>query len=88
MGIVHYNMADLITSEKNAIHYSEDTDGSKVAAKEAEIKTYWQKSAAEFEKASAIRPTDKDCLQNLKTLYYKLQDTQKWNEVKSKLEKL
>jgi len=88
MGIVHYNMADLITSEKNAIPYSEDKDGSKVAAKEAEIKTYWQKSAAEFEKASAIRPTDKDCLQNLKTLYYKLQDTPKWNEVKSKLEKL
>ncbi|MEE3448416.1 MAG: tetratricopeptide repeat protein [Bacteroidales bacterium] len=88
LGIVHYNMADLITAEKNAIPYSEDKDGSKAAAKESEIKKYMSQSAEEFEKASAINPSNKDCLQNLKTLYYKLGDTAKWNDVKARMEKL
>lgn len=88
LGIVHYNMADLINIEKNAIPLSEDGDGSKAAAKEAEMKSYFLKSADEFEKASAIRPTDKDCLQSLKTVYYKLGDTAKWNDVKARIEKL
>ncbi|MBR6279425.1 MAG: tetratricopeptide repeat protein [Bacteroidales bacterium] len=88
LGIVYYSAADLVNNEKNSIPLSEDKDGSKTAAKEKEITKYWEQSAEEFEKASAIRPTEKDCLQNLKTLYYKLQNTAKWKEVKEKLEKL
>lgn len=88
LGFVEYDMADLVSAEKNVIPLSEDKDGSKAAAKEAEIKKCLEKSAENFEKASAIRPTQADVLKNLKTLYYKLGNTAKWNEVKEKLEKL
>jgi len=88
LGFLNYDKADFITEQKNAIPYSEDKDGSKAAAKDKLIKESLNASAANFEKASQIKPKETDVLKNLKTIYYKLGETEKWNVVKAKLDAL
>jgi len=87
-GVMYYDRADLAREEKNMIPFSEDKDGSKAAAKELEEKSGMTKSVENFELAHQINPKDKDVLQSLKSIYYKLGETEKYKIAKEKLENL
>lgn len=88
LGISLYNRSEMAREEKGLIPYSEDKDGKKAEAKEIEQKKYLKEAAIEFEKAHKIKPKDRDVLQTLKSIYYKLQENEKYKIVKEKLENL
>lgn len=88
LGLISYDKSDMAKKEASFIPPSEDKDGSKAAAKEAERKDACRKSIEYFEKALEIRPTNRDVLTNLRMLHVQLGEYDKAKELKDKLDAL
>ncbi|MBQ3616787.1 MAG: tetratricopeptide repeat protein [Bacteroidales bacterium] len=88
LGIINYDKSDMAKIEADLIPFSEDKDGSKVAAKQNERKEACKASIAQFEKALAIQPTNKDVLTNLRMLHTQIGEYDKAKELKEKIEAL
>ena len=67
---------------------SEDKDGSKAAAKQAEQKAACKQSIQYFEKALELQPNNRDVLQNLRMLHIQMGEYDKAKELKEKIESL
>ena len=88
LGLVAYDKSDMAKKEASLIAPSEDKDGSKSAAKQAEQKAACKESIQYFEKALEIQPNNKDVLQNLRMLHVQLGEYDKAKELKEKIEAL
>lgn len=86
--LYNFDQAVVIDAEKSSIPLSEDKDGKLSDAKDKELKAAFKKAADYYEKAYSVKPTDQLPLQNLKSLYYKLGDTENNKRVKDLLEKM
>ena len=85
LGFVCYDKAEIYLIEKDAIPVSET---EQAAAKDKEIHACWKEACEWFEKAHKAKPTEKNPLLNLKTLYYRLGDTANNKRVLEELDKL
>ena len=88
LGLVAYDKSDLAKKEASLIAPSEDKDGSKAAAKQAEQKAACKESIQYFEKALEIQPNNRDVLQNLRMLHVQMGEYDKAKEIKEKIEAL
>ncbi len=88
LGLVAYDKSDLAKKEASLIAPSEDKDGSKAAAKQAEQKAACKESIQYFEKALEIQPNNKDVLSNLRMLHVQMGEYDKAKEFKQRIEAL
>lgn len=88
LGIINYDKSDLAKQEASLIPPSEDKDGSKAAAKQAEQKAACKKSIEQFEKALELQPNNRDVLSNLRMLHVQMGEYEKARELKAKIEAL
>ena len=83
MGVIYYNKGRDFYLEANALPINEKAKYDATIAKaEAELKS----ALPLFEKAYELQPDDEATLQALKEVYYKLKMTDKYNEIKAKLD--
>ncbi len=87
-GAIFYNIGVKHELYANSISPSDDPDGSKFKTKMDLATKYFNQSLEAFLKADEIKPNEEYTLKNLKNIYYKLKMTDKYNEIKEKLEKL
>ena len=83
LGVLYYNAAAKMYDAANAIADNKEYEKAKKAADE-ELAL----SIPYMEKAHELDPKDINSLQTLKTIYYRLQMMDKFNEVKEKLDSL
>lgn len=83
LGVMYYNEAVEMYQKAEKINTPKEY-GEAVDAADAVL----AKSLPYMEKASEIQPDDKGTLETLKTLYYRLKMTEKYEEVKAKLDSM
>lgn len=83
MGVVYYNKAAKEYDVCNSILDNKKYDACKIEADKT-----LQKAVPYMEKAKELQPNDKSVYETLKTIYYRLQMTDKYNEVVEKLKTL
>jgi len=80
LGVLYYNKAVKIYEEASKI--TDNTEFEKVSAQGNEVLL---QAVPYMERASQLDPNDKFSLETLKTIYYRMKMTDKYNEVVSKL---
>ncbi|MBP5368609.1 MAG: tetratricopeptide repeat protein [Bacteroidales bacterium] len=88
LGLVAYDKSDMAKKEASLIAPSEDKDGSKAAAKQAEQKAACKESIQHFEKALELQPNNRDVLANLRMLHVQMGEYDKAKELKERIEAL
>ncbi len=83
LGVIFYNRAVELTDIAN-----EETDDELYEKKKARADSVFREALPYFERANEIRTDDLSTLQNLKTLYYRFQQMDKYEEITAKLEEL
>ncbi len=83
LGVMYFNKG---VEEMNLAN--EETDFKKFEAKKAAAEETFKASLPYFEKALEIRPEEAAVLESLKTLYYRFEMNDKYNEVNEKLKTL
>jgi len=83
IGALHFNNAVEMYEEANSLEDLQEYTKAKEAA-DAELK----KTLDPLNKAHSIKPTDRDCLETLSTIYYRLQMTEEREEVQKKIDEL
>ncbi len=85
MGLIHIERANELTEEMNKLKLSEKTKYNKL---QEEQKKEFGAALPHFEKAHAIDPQDRDTLNALKEVYYKLRMLEKAQETQAKIDAL
>ena len=83
MGVCYYNMGVNLFDAANDI-----MDNKKYNEAVEEAKKVFSKSVPYMEHALEIKPDDLDTMNSLKELYYRLQLTDKYNEISKKIEEI
>lgn len=81
LGVLYFNDGITLTDEANKI-----TDNAKFAVAKEKADNKFKESVPYLEKAHELEPSDASIMSTLKTLYYRLQMTDKYNEVSKKME--
>ncbi len=83
LGVMYFNKG---VEEVNLAN--DETDTKKYEAKKAAAEKTFKKSLPYFERAREIRPDEAAVLESLKTLYYRFEMMDKYNDVEAKLKSL
>ncbi|MFV0506421.1 MAG: tetratricopeptide repeat protein [Bacteroidales bacterium] len=84
IGALYYNKGVQLDQKTNELDLSDNATYDKLKKESAEE---FKKAIPYFEKASEIKPEETSCIENLKNIYYRVGDTAKYEEMKSRLEK-
>jgi len=87
-GAIYYNLGSKHELAASAISPTDDKDGSLFKAANDKATEYFKKSLDGFLIADQIKPNEQFTLKNLKNIYYKLKMTDKYKEMKEKIENL